>query len=55
MSMFSVTQNALFCECLLSGHDKKCEAIVQERECIRVLLQWPEDDLYLRSKLILIL
>ena len=52
MSMFSVTQNSLFCECLLSGHDKKCEAILQEHECIRVLVQWPENDLYLRSKLI---
>jgi len=31
---------------------QKSEAIVQEREFIRVLVQWPEDDLYFRSKLI---
>jgi len=50
ISMFSVARNSLFCECLISRHGKKREAIVQEQECVRVLVQWPEDGLYFSSK-----
>ena len=50
--MFSVSRNSVFCECLLSGHGKKREASVQEQECVRDLVQWPEDGLYFSSKLI---